>query len=82
MKILTKKKQDDILMRIAAIEILQDNLEVVNRSDGVTETYSEEYFHYMDRITYNMGYIIRAIAGRKGFKKVRDFVDEFTKKEK
>ena len=79
MKILTKRKQDDILMRIAAIEILQDNLEVVNRSDGVTETYSEEYFHYMDRITYNIGYIIRAIAGRKGFKKVKDFVDEFMK---
>lgn len=81
MKILTKKKQDDILMRIAAIEILQDNLEVVNRSDGVTETYSEEYFHYMDRITYNMGYIIRAIAGRKGFKKVKDFVDELMKED-
>lgn len=81
MKILSKKKQNEILLRIAAIEILQDKLEAVNRSDGVTETYSEEYFHYMDRITYNMGYIIRAIAGRKGFKKVKDFFDELSNTE-
>ena len=72
MKILTKKKQNDILMRIAANMILRGKLRD-------SEKGSDEYFHYMERISDNKDYIIRSVAGTKGFNKVKDFVDELRK---
>lgn len=72
MKILTKKKQDDILMRIAANMILLGKL--INSEKG-----SDEYYRYMERIADNKDYIIRSVAGTKGFNKVKDFVDELMK---
>lgn len=75
MKVLTKKKRDNILMRIAANMILRGKLRD-------SEKGSDEYYRYMERIADNNDYIIHAIAGAKGFNKVKDFVDELMKEEK
>ena len=72
MKILTKKKQDDILIRIAANMILRGKLRD-------SEKGSDEYHRYKERIADNNDYIIHAIAGKKGFNKIKDFVDELMK---
>lgn len=73
MKILRKKEQKEILMRIAANHIMARK--IADRLHNTTEMSLEEYFEYVEHLTDNTVKASCLVGGIDGMKMVKSIVE-------